>query len=180
LIKLCEEIEDDFDAVRALTISAFTSSEFGHNGEADLIDALRDSSADHLSLVAKQNDEIVGHVMFTPVTILAPQNELTGMGLAPMSVAPHRQKTGIGSSLLNNGLVQLFSNNCSFVLVLGHSNFYTKFGFQPASKFNISHGFSGIPQDVFFIRWNTGRTMELVAGGRAFYQPEFGTQHNGT
>lgn len=179
MIKVRKETTDDHDAIRMLTVDAFANSEFGHNGEAELIDAIRDTSAKQLSLVACSDRDIVGHILFTPVTIRTSQHDVHGMGLAPMSVAPQCQKTGIGSLLVANGLERLLSDVCRFVVVLGHPNYYPRFGFQPAEPFEIFHGFSGIPQDVFFIRSISINTMKQIPGGRAYYLPEFGPQHEG-
>ena len=66
-----------------------------------------------------------------------------------------------------------------FVVVLGHPDYYTRFSFRPASQFGILHGFSGIPQDLFFVKGNPDGCLSRVTGGRAYYLPEFGPQHEG-
>jgi predicted N-acetyltransferase YhbS len=177
MITLRGEANGDHEAIRKLTLSAFAGSDLGHNGEADLVGQLHDNSVEQQSFVACINDEIIGHIMFTQVTIRAPQHELSGMGLAPMSVVPQHQKTGVGTKLLNHGIDQLDANGCPFIVVLGHPEYYARFGFLPASEFKISHGFAGIPQDVFFIRFNRNVTLSRISGGRVFYQPEFGQQY---
>jgi len=178
VITLRKETTDDHDAVRTLTVDAFAHSEFGHNGEAELIDTIRAASVNQLSLVACSDGEIVGHILFTPVTISTSLHDVHGMGLAPMSVAPQHQKTGIGSLLVTNGLERLLADACPFVVVLGHPDYYSRFGFQPAAPFDIFHGFSGIPQEVFFIRSLSINTMKQMPDGRAYYLPEFGPQHD--
>ena len=110
-----------------------------------------------------------------------PKLHFYGMGLAPMSVATHCQRQGIGSFLVTNGLKRLTETECAFVVVLGHPDYYPRFGFVPASDFGVSHGFTGIPQDVFFIHHiNENDTMKTLANGLTYYQPEFGPQHVGT
>lgn len=173
------ETPDDHGAVRAITVESFANSDLGHNGEAELIERLRAECADHLSLVACLDSEIVGHILFTPVSIRTQQHEIHGMGLAPLSVTPPHQKTGIGSLLVRNGLDRLYVDHCPFVVVLGHPDYYSQFGFQRASNFNVSHGFVGIPQDFFFIQFAKDSSIKQPSDSRAYYRPEFGVQHEG-
>lgn len=170
-----DEVPDDLGMVRSVTIDAFSNSEFGHNGEADLVDTLREA-VPHLSLVAVQGDLIVGHILFTPVEIRSKAFSMHGMGLAPMSVSTNCQRQGIGSQLISESLKRLKDTACEFVAVLGHPEYYSRFGFVPAADCGVQHGFAGIPQDVFFIRWLSQNTTKLDVG-RAFYSAEFGPQH---
>jgi putative acetyltransferase len=179
VISVRSETPDDYEEIHRVTVEAFTGSEFGHNGEAELVDSLRAKSVDQLSLVACLDDEIVGHILFTPVTIRTPQHELSGMGLAPLSVAPKHQHAGIGSALVTDGLGQLFERGCLFVVVLGHPEYYRRFGFLPASQFEVSHGFAGLPQEVFFILPRSGGSLADMMGGAVYYHGEFGPQHSG-
>ena len=176
MITIRDETPKDHNTVHELTVSAFTSSEFGHNGEAALIDSLRANCDCCLSLVACSADHVVGHILFTPVAIRTSTEETHGMGLAPMSVAPHHQRIGIGSSLVTAGLNQLFDDHCPFVVVLGHPDYYPRFGFLPAADYGISHGFSGSPQELFFISFRPS-TATGCDGGMAYYRSEFGPQH---
>lgn len=178
LLNIRVETPEDCAVIRAVTIAAFANSEYGHNGEAELIEVLRDSSARYLSLVGSIAGEVVGHALFTPVTIRSSQRETEGMGLAPMSVIPGRQKSGIGTALLEHGIDRLWEDGCPFVVVAGHPSYYSRFGFRPAAEYGVSHGFSGIPQEVFFIRCGSKGILEGECDARAFYQPEFGPQHN--
>lgn len=180
MISIRAELPDDLAAIRNVTIQAFADSEFGHNGEAELIDLLRANCKQSVSLVACSKGRIVGHILFTPVVIRAADQEFHGMGLAPMSVAPDCQKVGVGSRLVTSGLEQLTDDSCPFVVVLGHPEYYPRFGFLPASQYGISHGFSGIPQDVFFINILDSAMMQSPTIGSAYYRPEFGPQHNGS
>ena len=170
------EVPDDFDAIDVVTTRAFAESEFGEQGEAELIRQLR-TSGNHLSLVAERNATIVGHILFSPVTILAGGNELPGMGLGPMSVIPDLQRKGIGSSLVKEGLDRLKKNQIPFIAVLGHPEFYSRCGFQTALDFNIRHGFAGIAQDYFFIKLLRPDCESTIANGLAYYADEFGPQH---
>jgi len=176
------ELERDThrDAIRTVTEAAFAASEFGHNGEADLVDALRKASEQTLGFVAIQDEAVVGHVMFSPVTIRANNETLTGMGLAPLSVLPTNQRTGIGSQLVTTGLQHLSSINTAFTVVAGDPKFYARFRFVPAFNFGITHGFQGMPQSIFQIRFPSPEDdpeKKHVREGLAFYLPAFGPQH---
>lgn len=166
----------DAASIRDLTIAAFSASEFGHNGEADLIEALTGTVAEHLSLVATIENKIVGHILFTLVVLRADSEEQSGMGLAPMSVAPDQQRRGVGSTLVREGLERLFDGGCVFAAVLGHPAYYPRFGFEPAGSFGVAHGFEGIPQEVFFLSRNP-HTVQPIPSGRLFFDSAFGEQH---
>jgi len=178
LIIIRNESHEDFDSIRELTRAAFAESEYGHNGEADLVDSIRADSSSRLSLVACQEGRVVGHILFSPVIIRTSGEEFSGMGLAPMSVDPLHQRKGIGSSLISKGLSRLFADECAFVVVLGDAGYYTRFGFQPAAELSVEHGFRGIPQDVFFIQTNPDSLLASMPRGRAYYGPSFGAQHD--
>lgn len=175
MLVIREEQETDHQVIRDITIAAFSSSEFGHNGEAELIDQIRNDCSVHLSLVAVLDSEVVGHVMFSPARMETAAESIVGMGLGPISVLPNHQKAGVGSALLNAAFEQLAAVNCSFAVVLGHTEYYARFGFTQAEKLGIRHGFEGIPQDVFLIR--KAETDTAIHSGRVFYDIVFGPQH---
>lgn len=179
MILIRPETANDHAKVRRVTTEAFSASEFGYNGEADLVERLRACEC-VLSFVAMDKNEIVGHILFTPASIKNNTKELCGMALGPMAVAPSHQNTGIGASLIRFGLQRLSSDDCPFVIVLGHTEYYPRFGFKRAKNFGIAHGFSGIPQDVFFINILNQDSVQTISNGVAFYLPDFGTQHDGT
>ncbi len=129
---------------------------FGTSAEADLVDLLRRKAGKLVSLVAEVDDTVVGHVLFSPVSLSAHDN-LNIMGLGPMAVAPDHQGKGIGSALVREGLEQCKQLGCQAVVVLGHAEYYPRFGFVPAARYAIRSEFD-VPEDVFMI-------AELVAGG---------------
>ena len=169
----------DAAAIREVTVAAFSASEFGYHGEADLVETLTESAVKHASWVATSEGQLVGHILFTPVLIRSDDAELHGMGLAPMSVLPSRQRQGVGAALVRYALSTLFADGCPFVVVLGHPEYYPRFGFEPAADFGVTHGFEGIPQEVFFLGTNPGRT-EPLRPGKLFYDSSFGEQHAAT
>ena len=140
MISIRRERPADIAAIRAVNEAAFEES-----AEADIVDALRDACPDLLSLVAETDGEIVGHILFSPVTIEDGPQSRQGMGLAPMAVTPNHQRQGIGSKLVEAGLEILREQGRPFVIVLGHPEFYPRFGFVPASRHGLRCQWEGVP-----------------------------------
>jgi putative acetyltransferase len=144
---------------------------FGQPAEADLVDKLRQACADSVSLVADDN-EVVGHILFTPVVVENQEQRLVGMGLAPMAVLPERQRQGIGSQLVGRGLEILRERGCPFVVVVGHPEYYPRFGFEPASNHRLASQWEGMPDAAFMVLALDGDAM-VGASGVARYRDEF-------
>ena len=144
---------------------------FGQPAEADLVERLREACADSLSLVA-EDGALVGHILFTPVTIDGDGRRVVGMGLAPMAVHPDRQRQGIGSQLVTHGLDVLRERGCPFVVVVGHPDYYPRFGFEPASKHGLASQWEGMPDAVFMVLVLDVAAM-TGATGVARYRDEF-------
>jgi len=121
------ETGDDHAAIRRVNELAF-----GRKNEADLVDALRESARPYISLVAIVDCEIVGHIFFTPVSIESGDDSDTAMGLAPMAVLPEQQNQGIGSKLVSECVSECRHIGEDIVVVLGHPNYYPRFGFVTA------------------------------------------------
>lgn len=136
------EREEDRAAVRAVNRSAFETAT-----EANLVDALRAQAQPLVSLVAEQDGSIVGHILFSPVT-LSGHSELWIMGLAPMAVVPEQQRQGIGSALVRAGLDECKRLGAGAVVVLGHAEYYPRLGFLPAARFGIRCEYD-VPEEVF-------------------------------
>ena len=138
------ETEADRAAVRAVNEAAFETP-----AEADLVEALRGSSVSLVSLVAEVADEIIGHILFSPVS-LNDQVNLNLMGLGPMAVVPDRQRKGVGSALVRQGLVCCKDLGARAVVVVGHPEYYPRFGFAPASRYALRCEYD-VPEDVFMV-----------------------------
>ena len=160
------ERAEDAAAVRHVNELAF-----GQPAEADLIDKLRRTCADAVSLVA-EDSEVVGHVLFTPVVVEGDGQPVHGMGLAPMAVRPDRQRQGIGSQLVRRGLQVLNERGCPFVVVVGHPEYYPRFGFERASNHGLRSQWEGMPDAAFMVVVLRPQATAGVAGV-AKYRAEF-------
>jgi len=143
MVEIREEKEGDQQGVRRVNEAAF-----GQSTEADLVDALRCAEAVTVSLVAEADGEIVGHILFSPVSLSGTGGEPKIAGLAPMAVLPEHQRRGIGSLLVKHGLEYCRKAGVQAVVVLGHPEYYPRFGFRPASTWGLRCEFDA-PEDVF-------------------------------
>jgi putative acetyltransferase len=172
-ITIRREVPEDRDAVRNINLRAF-----GQATEGNIVDALRTSCLEALSLVGVEDHCVVGHILFTPVTIDG-LPIAGGMGLAPMSVLPEKQRLGIGSKLVRSGLDQLRNAGCLFVVVLGHPSYYPRFGFTPASQLGLSCQWPDVPDDAFMILVLKQDALTGVQGV-VRYRSEFATAMRST
>lgn len=156
------EADGDAGAVREVEIAAF-----GREAEADLVDAIRASAAAVLSLVAVWRGELVGHALFTPVTVGTGR----AVALGPLAVHPDQQGQGIGAALVREGLRRLGTLGHGAVVVLGDPGYYRRFGFRPASAFGVSWD-RPVPDEVFMAL--ELRAGALGAGGIVRYLGQFG------
>ena len=160
-----DERPADISAIRGITCAAFRSS-----GEANLIDALRAQAAPIVSLVADDDGSVVGHIMLSPVALSA-NSDVKIMGLAPMAVAPEMQRRGVGSELVRAGLERCRNLAVDAIVVLGHAEYYPRFGFVPASRFGLKSEYS-VPDDVFMAIELKPRALDGKSGA-VRYHPAF-------
>ncbi len=142
---------------------------FGEPVEARLVDALR-SAADYLSLVATLDGRVVGHILFTPVTLEPPITRRMA-GLAPMAVRPEHQRSGIGGQLIRAGLEECRRNGYVAVVVLGHPEYYPRFGFVRAETFGLRCEFPSPPEAFMAIELEPGALSGVQ--GLVRYLPQF-------
>ncbi|MEG4249520.1 N-acetyltransferase [Microcoleus sp. Pol10D4] len=157
---------EDLEAVRNINIAAF-----GRQNEANLVDRLR-GIASTFSFVAVQSDRIVGHIFFSPVVVEGKcSRNLSIQGLAPVAVLPEYQRQGIGTLLIQEGLKECGRSGVQAVVVLGHPDFYPRFGFIPASRKSLKCEYD-VPDEAFMV-------LELESGalqdcsGTVKYRSEF-------
>jgi putative acetyltransferase len=159
------ETPADAAAVRCVNEAAFPTSE-----EADLVDALRAEGVVLLSLVAERAGEVVGHILFTRMWVDAASGAIDAVALAPVAVVPAHQRRGVGSRLIRAGLEMLRDRGERLVILVGHPEYYPRFGFSSAEAGILEHPF---PPDAFM-------TLELSPGaldgvrGRVRYARAFG------
>lgn len=159
------EARSDRAAIHALNCTAFPTP-----AEADLVDVLRNATEPLISLVAEDGEQIVGHILFTPVTLDGDAVPRI-MGLAPMAVVPARQRQKIGSALVCEGLERCRMLGFDAAVVLGHPDYYPRFGFHQSIDFGISSEYN-VPAEVFM-------AMELQplalanCEGQVRYHPAF-------
>lgn len=118
------EYPDDLSRVRVINQSAF-----GRADEADLVDQLREQGDVLLSLVAEVERRAVGHILFSRMFIDTAGGARPAVALAPMAVLPSHQRQGVGGSLIRRGLELLRDGGEQIVIVLGHPEYYERFGF---------------------------------------------------
>ena len=142
-ITIRNESSDDIDAITALTAAAFEHEEHSSHTESFIVNALRRNKQLTVSLVAVENDEIVGHVAISPVRI---SSGATGWyGLGPISVRPDRQNKGIGSALMNAALAELKRLGGAGCVLLGDPGYYRRFGFKVQPGLTLA----GVPPEYF-------------------------------
>jgi putative acetyltransferase len=163
MIEIREERPSDAAAIRDLNQRAFEQDQ-----EAKIVDALRANGAVLLSLVATLEGRVVGHILYSPISV---GDEVTGAALGPMSVLPEHQRQGIGRQLVEAGSRRLKDEGWPFVIVLGHADFYPRFGFRPASALGIRCEWD-VPDDVFMVLVLDPAKMQGVSGP-ARYRHEF-------
>ena len=166
ILSIRDEQPSDHDAIRSVLVAAFEETV-----EADLVDRLRMSCPDQVSLVAALKNVLVGHILFTPARIDSPGRVIEGWALGPMAVHPDQQRTGIGSLMVESGIDYLRQKSTPFVAVLGHSEYYPRFGFERASRWNLRAEWE-VPDEAFMILPLEKRKLRM-AGGIVRYHPEF-------
>jgi len=153
----------------AKAIFAVHQAAFATDDEARLVDALRAAGHATISLVAELDGQVVGHVLFSPVSVAGAVEMTKGVGLAPVAVLPSHQRRGIGSALIRAGLAACREEGFGYVVLLGHPEYYPRFGFRRASDVGLDNEYGA--DDAFMV-------LELMPGGLppaglVQYGPEF-------
>jgi len=149
------EQPDDLAAIREVNLQAFARDGQAGTGEADLVNALRSNGKSRLSLVAELDGLVIGHVMFSDVTVASPSATHTILGLAPLAVLPEYQKQGVGSALMHASIDECRRMGAKAIFLLGHPSYYPRFGFAPARL-----------RDMLYQNGrDSAMVLELVPGG---------------
>lgn len=162
-ITIRNEEAKDIEQVREVVRAAFPT-----DAESKLVDLLRTNGKSIISLVAVQNDQVLGHILFSPVST-TPPSEAKGVGLAPLAVQPNVQSRGIGSRLIHEGLRLCEELGYDYCVVLGSPIYYQRFGFKRASEPGLQNEY-GVDDEFMVTRFSERE----LARGLVRYAPEFG------
>jgi putative acetyltransferase len=153
-------------------VRAILRATFPTEAESKLVDALRANGKATISLVAVDGDDVLGHILFSPVTLTptdatTPLSDAKGIGLAPVAVRPDMQTQGIGSQLIREGLRLCKEQGFDYCVVLGGPKYYRRFGFETASHFDVQNEY-GVDEHFMLIRFS-----DRPIRGLAQYAVEF-------
>jgi putative acetyltransferase len=153
----------DLQAIAALNAAAFAD-----HGGTEAFDKFRAERKDIVSLVAEEDGELLGHVLFSPVRLKTPNGKVAGMGLGQLAVAPERQNQGIGTLLSETGIEKLRSARCPFVIVIGHAAYYPRFGFERGSLHDVKCQWPNIPDETFMVLFLDEQSQRRLTGIASF------------
>jgi len=165
MIEIRDELPDDDAAVRAVHVLAF-----GGEAEAHLVELLRNGKQAPIALVATTGGQVIGHLMFSPITVADAFEDFRGIALAPVAILPEFQNQGIGSKLIRNGLEACRRAGYDAVVVLGHTTYYPRFGFSRATDYGLTNEYDA--QEAFMVMELRPGTLERI-GGLVKYMPAF-------
>jgi len=164
-LKIRLEQAGDTEAVRSVVEAAF-----GRTGEADLVDQLRRMPG-AFALVATRRDEVIGHLMFSPTQINGLGMNAAAVGLAPLAIRPTYQRQGVGKALMNAGLQEVGRRGIAVVVVLGHRDYYPRFGFMDAAAKGLTCRWPDAGASFMVLEVIPG--MLGHQGGHVTYAPAF-------
>ena len=159
MLTIREEEIKDYNEVEKVVEESFKTAEFSDKDEHNLVRRLRNSNEfiKELSLIAEDENKILGHVLLTKALIKAESTSYETLALAPLAVLPEYQKSGIGKNLMSKAIERARELGYKSIVVLGHENYYPKFGFEKASKYGVKAPFE-VPDEAYMI-------LELLPGG---------------
>lgn len=164
-----EVASGDFDAIDAVHIAAFASTPFGHQGEAALVRAIHADGDALVSLVAELDGRIAGHALFSRMEVTADGVTLRSAALAPVGVVPACHSTGIGSALIREGLERLRDLGVQISFVLGHPDYYPRFGYSAHDALPFASPYAG----PHFMAVRLDQALRRPSAGVAEYPPAF-------
>lgn len=153
-----------------LAITSVHQAAFHDEGESRLVELLRQNGKAEISLVAEADGQVIGHLLFSPVTIAGSDHGLRGLGLAPVGVLPACQKQGAGTGMIQLGLKMANLRGYDYCIVLGDPAYYQRFGFQTAALFGLENEY-GAHEEFMALEFRRGCLSEVA--GLVQYAPEF-------
>lgn len=166
MIEIHPETAGEIPAIHRLNVQAFDN----RPNEARLVDSLRAAGKAVISLVAVTEGEVVGHALFSPVTLDPANAGFNGAGLGPVAVSPEFQRQGIGSKLIREGLDRCRQMGFEVVVVLGDHHYYSRFGFKRAGGFGLGNDYNA---DEHFMALELKEGALREVSGTVKYAPEF-------
>jgi putative acetyltransferase len=142
---------------------------FSTDAEANLVDMLREQALPLISCVAEDEGTIVGHILFTPVTLIDQNPSVSLAGLGPMAVLPAYRNKGVGTLLVEQGLEECRKEGFGAVVVLGHEDYYPRFGFVPSVAYGISSNYD-VPPEMFMIMELKKKALKGLQGIITYHQ----------
>lgn len=170
-----KEKKEDYQCTEEVVKQAFANEEYSDQTEHQLVAKLRNSDAfiPDLSLIALYEDKIIGHILLSKISIVNDENYTESLALAPVSVLPEYQNKGIGKSLINKALEIAKKLDFESVIVMGHSEYYPKFGFKKASNWGIEAPFE-VPDELLMaieLKKNAlDQTSGVIQYSNAFFE----------
>lgn len=163
-----QEQVEDYKVTEEVVKSAFANAEHSDRNEHHLVSRMRNSNGfiPELSLVAVDQDHhkrIVGHILLSKIKIITDVQVIESLALAPVSVLPEYQNKGIGKLLISEALKKAKKLEYESVIVLGHPEYYPKFGFKKASAWGIKAPFE-VPDEAFMAMELSENTLNKVSG----------------
>lgn len=149
-------------------ICAINAAAFAEHGGTEAFDRFRAERDDIISLVASSGEEIIGHVLFSPVTLVTPSGKVAGMGLGQLAVKPEWQNQGIGTKLGAAGITELRAGDCPFIIVIGHAKYYPRFGFEAGSSHGVTCQWEGVPDETFMVLFLDSAQRDSLQGVASF------------
>ena len=167
MIEIRPETVDDIERIDEINRLAFEGEE-----ESGLVRAIRNDPEfiPQLSLVAVKNDRVVGHILFSAVKIMTSDGEVPALALAPMAVDPEYQNQGVGSELVRSGLMACSQLGHKIIIVIGHPDYYPRFGFKPAREFGLEVPFDA-PDEAFLVLGLEPGVLNNVSGVVRYSSP---------
>jgi putative acetyltransferase len=159
----------DASAIDAVVRAAFAASTMGHQGEAELVRALEEDGDALLSLVAEADGAVIGHALFSRMTVEADGASWRAAGLGPVAVLPGAQSSGVGSALIRAGLDQLADAGTQISFVLGHPVYYPRFGYSAEAAAPFASPYAG----PHFMALLLDKALQIPKSGRADYAAAF-------
>jgi putative acetyltransferase len=168
MVSISSEKHEDYQNIYNVNKLAFKGEV-----EAKLVNNLRKAKGfiPELSLVAIKDGEVVGHILFSIIHIQTDTKNIPVLALAPMAVLPKYQKQGIGSMLVRDGLIKCKKSGFKAVILVGHPDYYPRFGFTLAKEKGLTLPFD-VPNEAFMVYEIIPRALERIKG-MVVYPPEF-------